>query len=233
MKNPVEDFYLIESLRFEPNVGLLRITEHLERLRRSCELLGFPYDLNSIETNLKKHRAAQLEGQSGRVVSASKVRLALYRDGRIEVTSERLKDEVAGAVRTVVVSPQPLDIRTGLWSHKTSRRQVYDEAFGKWAAPFGHYDVLFQNLHGDITEGSRNNLFIVNRGLWFTPPIECGLLPGVFRQKILKEFSEKVQETRISIKDLKEAEQVFLCNSVRGLVEVKCIQPCELVSAQL
>jgi para-aminobenzoate synthetase/4-amino-4-deoxychorismate lyase len=46
-----------------------------------------------------------------------------------------------------------------------------------------------------------------------TPPVECGLLPGVFRAWLLA--SGQVRERRISLDELRAAQRVWVVNSVR------------------
>ena len=87
-------------------------------------------------------------------------------------------------------------------------------------------DALFFNERGELTEGAIHNVFIVKDGVWKTPPVECGLLPGTYRAQFLREKPEASTEV-LKIDDLMSADQIYLCNSVRGM------QPVELeVSAQ-
>jgi branched-subunit amino acid aminotransferase/4-amino-4-deoxychorismate lyase len=52
-----------------------------------------------------------------------------------------------------------------------------------------------------------------------TPPVRCGLLPGVLRGNLIRRG--KCTEAVLSVSDLKEADAIYCGNSVRGLVEVK------------
>ena len=59
----------------------------------------------------------------------------------------------------------------------------------------GFDDVLFLNLRDEVTEGAISNIFIEKDGRWFTPPVECGLLAGVYRRHLLEtrpEIEERV-----------------------------------------
>jgi len=57
-------------------------------------------------------------------------------------------------------------------------------------------------------------------GNFFTPPISCGLLGGVFRAHLLERG--EIHERILSESDLRDAEALFLINSVRGWI------PCTL-----
>ena len=87
----------------------------------------------------------------------------------------------------------------------------------------GCFDVLFSNQKGEITEGSRTNLFIKKGDTFYTPPIECGLLDGIYRRQILDDENIKSVEKILFFEDLRSAEQLYLCNSVRGLIPVSLI----------
>jgi para-aminobenzoate synthetase/4-amino-4-deoxychorismate lyase len=74
---------------------------------------------------------------------------------------------------------------------------------------------LFLNERGEVTEGSISNLFIEKNGELYTPPVSCGLLPGIFRAHVLR-TDPKAHEKVLTADDLRTADALFLCNSVRG-----------------
>ena len=65
----------------------------------------------------------------------------------------------------------------------------------------------------EITESSVANIVVPTDGELCTPPIECGLLPGVFRKHLLAEG--KIKERVITIEEFKRAKEFYLINSVR------------------
>ena len=48
-----------------------------------------------------------------------------------------------------------------------------------------------------------------------TPPIQCGLLPGILREELIE--TGRAKEKILSCKDLAQAKQIYLGNSLRGL----------------
>lgn len=76
------------------------------------------------------------------------------------------------------------------------------------------------NEKDQITEGAISNIFIRKGENYYTPPVECGLLKGIYRQHLL-ETLPKVEEKILYLDDLMEADVLFICNSVRGMQEVK------------
>jgi para-aminobenzoate synthetase/4-amino-4-deoxychorismate lyase len=88
----------------------------------------------------------------------------------------------------------------------------------RMSAQTGCDEVLFANERGELTEGTRTNVFVRRGERLFTPPISCGLLDGTLRQEIISCFRNKVTETVLHRSDLAIADEVLLGNSVRGLM---------------
>ncbi len=82
--------------------------------------------------------------------------------------------------------------------------------------------MLFLNERGEVTEGAISNIFIEKAGRWITPPISCGVLPGVYRRHLL-ESQRDVEEQVLTLEDLKTADAVYLTNAVRGCVGSRLI----------
>ena len=80
------------------------------------------------------------------------------------------------------------------------------------------FEVIHLNTRGELTEGARSNIFVKIRGTLFTPPVECGLLPGVLRSRLLA--AGRCKEKILYRRDLEKAQAVYCGNSVRGLVKV-------------
>lgn len=85
----------------------------------------------------------------------------------------------------------------------------------------GWDETLFYNVSGYLTEGSVSNLFIIKNETVLTPAIECGLLPGITRDKVLDiavDLGYKVKETYLTCYDLLTASEAFLTNSLMGVM---------------
>ena len=81
------------------------------------------------------------------------------------------------------------------------------------------FDEIYLNEKNQITEGARSNVVIKKEGVYYTPSLKCGLLNGCFRQFLLKKI--KMVEKELYLKDLKNADKIFLINSIRGIIEVE------------
>ncbi len=90
----------------------------------------------------------------------------------------------------------------------------------KRAREEGLADLIFTNERGEVTEGCISNIFVKKNGTLITPPVKCGLLNGLMRQYILNR-TKNVSEEILFPDDVINAEKIYICNSVRGIREVK------------
>jgi para-aminobenzoate synthetase / 4-amino-4-deoxychorismate lyase len=116
----------------------------------------------------------------------------------------------------ITLSTIPIDSKDRLLYHKTNDRSAYDRALA--AAP-GQDDVLLWNENGELTESTIANLVVEKDGLLITPPLSCGVLPGVYRSYLLKH--NRITEGVVRVQELESCSRIFLINSVRGIWEVR------------
>ena len=205
------DFQLIETMLWEKDFFLLSM--HLERLESSAAYFNFTCDRAAILLRLHELSKSFTAGKSYRV------RLLLSSNGSFTVEDSELHaEQYGGCVR---LSPERTSSTDVFMRHKTTQREIYDRRYAEARAD-GLDEVIFQNERGEIAEGAISNIFIRKSGKMITPPLNCGVLPGVFRRYLL-ETDANAEEGIVTMEDLKAAEAVFLCNSVRGLREVKTV----------
>lgn len=206
-------FGLIETLRCE-TAGARRyplLPRHLRRLSASAAHFGIACDVPALR--------ARLDAFAAPLTTPHRVRVELRPDGTVELTGSPLGDEGAGSERIVVLSRETVDSRDPLLRHKTTARARYDRALRE-ATAAGHFDVLFFNERGELTEGARSNVFLdLGEDVLVTPALDCGLLDGVYRRKLLDEGLAR--ERRLSRADLAGAKRLFLTNALRGLLPAR------------
>jgi para-aminobenzoate synthetase/4-amino-4-deoxychorismate lyase len=113
------------------------------------------------------------------------------------------------------LAPRPVDSASVFLFHKTTRRELYDEAL--LSRPDCD-DVLLSNERGELTESAIANVAIPGAdGVLDSPPVECGLLPGVEREALLAEG--RLREKPLLVSGLAGGQRVVLMNSVRGLYD--------------
>lgn len=206
---PVEpDFRLIETLGFRPGQGFVRQDRHLNRMARTAKTLDLPFDRSAAVAMLS-------EGASE---APLRCRLTMDVAGQFDLTTAPMAENPP--IWRVGVSETRLTSDDIWLRHKTTRRDLYDTARAEM--PDSIDELLFLNERDELCEGTITNLFIETReGRRLTPPLSSGLLPGILREELLeqKEFSEAV----LTLNDLKEAQSVFMGNSLRGLIPVELV----------
>jgi para-aminobenzoate synthetase/4-amino-4-deoxychorismate lyase len=216
-------FSLIETMLWHGEYPLIEL--HLDRLEDSAHYFDFRCERAEIKAALQAH-AANFERMWGTQKSEGlerprRVRLLLDHDGNLQIEDELLHDPATagtGRLGRVCIASERTDPQDPMFFHKTTRRPLYAGAF-KAASAAGFDDVLFMNSRGEITECAMNNIFIEKDGCLFTPPVECGLLPGVHRRHLL-ETRPFTMERMLSLDDLRHADAIYLSNAVRGLRRV-------------
>ena len=92
----------------------------------------------------------------------------------------------------------------------------------EWSDRNIHEGILLDPEDNLVTAIS-SNIFIVHSGRLLTPRLDrCGIR-GVLRTAILSAFRDRCEQRRISLDMLPEAEEIFVCNAVRGVFPVRRI----------
>ena len=192
---------VIETMRATAVGVIAHWPLHLARLRRDCAAVGFPLDEGAVERAL-----ASLS-----VTDVSRVRLTIDASGAVDLTSAPLP--LNPAAWSVIISEHALRSDDPWLRIKTSHRPVYNAA--RAALPDGVQEAILMNERGELCEGTITNLFLQRDGTLLTPPLDCGVLPGVMRQVLLDSGAAK--EAVLYPADLKTG-KLIMGNALRGLI---------------
>jgi para-aminobenzoate synthetase/4-amino-4-deoxychorismate lyase len=202
-------FELFETLRLENGAYPLR-SLHLERLQASARTLGFACGMSTLSSLLADEAARWPTG-------VLRVRLVLNHAGCCRVVATPLDEDPVSEWR-VTIAEETLAADDYLLRHKTTARARHDRALAALAARPEVFDVIFLNDRGEVCEGARSNIFVERNGVLLTPPLRCGLLPGVLRRKLLE--SGRAVESVLRLDDLRRSAAVYVGNALRGLIPV-------------
>jgi para-aminobenzoate synthetase/4-amino-4-deoxychorismate lyase len=187
-----------------------KLALHQARIAASARALGFRLDPAQFAHQLIQYAGLLCANTDHRV------RVDLSHDGSMRIAHAAL-DPLPNVPVRLVWADHPVDpTEVALLQHKTSLRGSYDRAMAAAMAK-GAFDAVFVNSAGQVTEGARSNLLVRIDGRWCTPALACGVLPGVMRQRVLHRFSS-VAQTVLGVDDVARAEQLVVCNSLRGLL---------------
>lgn len=77
-----------------------------------------------------------------------------------------------------MLAPEALRSSEPLLRYKTTHRPWYTKTI-EWLPSHPHlFDLLYLNERGELCEGSRSNVYLRLGAHWYTPPVDCGCLPG-------------------------------------------------------
>ncbi len=195
-------FSLIETIRLNKNGSLLFIDEHVKRLEQSAYYWDFQFN----ESMLRKSINRYIENLDNDDLA---LRIELQPDGRVSITHRELTS--IPSIVKIKLAPTCIDSNNRFFYHKTTNRSLYNNELKKTRG-LGYFESIFRNEKGHFTEGCITNLFYKIGSRWFTPPIDDGLLPGVWRQH----YMEKVQavERPLIMDDLEIIASLKVGNSV-------------------
>ncbi|MGK2927120.1 MAG: aminodeoxychorismate lyase [Lysobacterales bacterium] len=200
---------------------------HVDRLTAGCEQLGLPVTpqavlLREVQTVSAGQRrcvvkiivtrgtsgrgyAAEIPARGNRVVCA----WAWPQDpGRLGETGIRMR-----------VCSLRLGIQPALAGLKHLNRLEQVVARAEWQDPSINEGLLL-DAEDFVVSAISSNLFLVSGGRLLTPRLDrCGVR-GVMRRAILNAFRDRCEQRRITLDMLPEADEVFVCNAVRGVFPV-------------
>jgi branched-chain amino acid aminotransferase len=218
--------------------AVFRLTEHMERLARSCKALGIPVDWTADElVKAAKELLAVNELHAGYIRP-----VVFYGSGSMGL------NPAGAAVHTFIATWEwgaylgEEGVKNGISVKVSSWRRITHESLmpnakitggyvnsilAKQEALRGGYDeALMLNTDGFVAEGSGENLFVVRDGVATTPPIAAGVLEGLTRDTmitLLREDGVEVVETQVTRTDLYYADEMFLTGTAAEVTPIRLV----------
>ncbi|MCW7493721.1 chorismate-binding protein [Leptospira sp. 2 VSF19] len=211
--NPIpSSFEILETIRFRKGHYFLKEL-HLERMEQTANRLGFPFSKQKAEATLK----TLTDGSHD-----TTLRLRLLLGERGEFRGEKFnfsKPKKRPTIRLGLAS-RPVDSKDLFLYHKTTNRSFYNEILEECKTKSIDDCILFDQ-ENRILETNIRNLFLRKGKFWYTPSLETGGLPGVFREALIRKGW--VKETLLFQSDLLEADEILVGNSLRGFERVDLV----------
>ncbi|MBK7103755.1 MAG: chorismate-binding protein [Ignavibacteriae bacterium] len=195
-------FELLESILFE-NGEYFLLNYHLQRLKTSAEYFLFKFDETKIKNSLQKITQKLSKEKK------YKIRLLLNKWGNVKIAFDELNN-ISKCVKVILSNAERCDDEKYLF-HKTTFRP-WDKEYIKFREK-GFDEIIFINEKNELLEGAITNLILEKNGKLYTPPIKLRILNGCYRQFMIDE--KKCEEKILTISDLKNANKIILCNSIR------------------
>ncbi len=201
LRSAYENFELLETVSHGSDVDA-----HLRRLQNSAHAFSIPLD----SADLRRELTTRLRGDT--IVTAH------ARAAHSYVTTRAAN--APDLPIPICITPVRVASDDPFLRHKTNRREKF-QAAAAYASEHFCFDGLLRNERGEITEGARTNVFARIGGVLYTPSIECGVLPGILRSKLVS--GGDAIERALDLRDLLSATQVYVGNSARGLLPARIV----------
>jgi branched-chain amino acid aminotransferase len=229
---------LFEGLRcYKTKKGsaCFRLQEHVDRMFNSCKIyrMEIPFTKDQI-------REAILETIRVNKMKECYVRPIAYRGfGDVGVNPFNCPVEVtiavwgwgqylgAGAV------DQGVSVRVSSWTRmapntfpalaKCGANYMNSQLIKMEALKDGYVEGIALDVYGYVSEGSGENIFIVNKNVLYTPPLGASVLPGITRDSVsalAREMGYKVHEHLIPREGLYIADEVFFTGSAAEITPI-------------
>ena len=185
------------------------LEEHINRLNKSIDImnLGEHIDIKFIKNFIKEEKLKNIVLKI--VVTEKNI---VFSTREIKYSKEDYKNGFKIKLSSVLRNPtsnmtyiKSLSYNENLYEYNKANKEGFNE-------------VVFLNIYGNIAEGATSNIFIIKDKKIYTPKISDGILPGVVRNWVIENF--EVCEKHLNKKDLYSADEVFITNSVLGIMKV-------------
>jgi len=217
-----------ETLRLINRFPVL-LNQHIDRLIRTCQLLQIEIDLDILRIELTEFirlcptdgvvKIILTRGIGGRGYTAPKNpeihRIFLYSE--YPENYSKLTEEGV----SVGVSGMPLSENSRLAGHKHLNR--LDQVIASFDLHATADEVLCMDSSGHVIEGSKSNLVLVLDDLVITPNLEKSGVKGVMLDYLRHRYANDGNDIRardVTLEDIRDASELFLCNSVFGVLSV-------------
>jgi len=215
---------------------IFRLDRHLARLRRSAQSLGLTHSILHVVEGKQS-----LETACTAILEVNKLK-----DARLRLTvsageGDMMPDPGTCSSPTVLVTARnliplpPEKYESGFKAtlsslHRNSQSPLsrlkstcyMENILARMAArATGCDEAILLNEQGYLAEGSTTNIFLASNGELITPSLESGVLPGITREAVLeiaRAANIKTMERQVELKELIEAEEAFVTNSILELM---------------
>jgi len=203
--------------------------EHLARLLRGAKVIGL--DIPVSIAQLQKWMQKTLRNHPARV---KKLRMTMTcgvsakwfgRQGKPQVILSAGPHQLPSKPFRVRLAPFHLDERSILRRIKTLSYTTHAVSL-KQAIAKGFDDALLLNNRGEVAEITSANIFWINRGRIYTPPLTSGCLDGITRRIVVREAKRlglSIIERSIKLPALAAADEVFISSSLKLTIPVTAI----------
>lgn len=119
------------------------------------------------------------------------------------------------------MAPDTFPASTKAGGHYTNSQLIRMEA-----VDHGYAEGIALDVYGYVSEGSGENLFLVQDGVIFTPPLSASILGGITRQCVItlaRDLGYEVHEMLISREQLYVADELFFTGTAAEITPIRSV----------
>ncbi len=209
---------------------VFRLEQHLQRLRRSLELIDFSHDLAALDLPGAIQRGLEQSAFDPAMVYIQITRGVQPRSHLYSteikptvVMTFKAKPEVAPSKREQGVAVVTVSDDRWLHCEIKSIALLANILAKNRAVRAGFEDAIFIGSADLVREGTSSNVFVIRDGVLMTPEADASILHGVTRIYVCEcaqKLGVAVRECVISTRDLESADEVFLSSTVLDILPV-------------
>lgn len=208
------------------------LNEHLKRLYKGARILGLKIPVN--KETLVKWMEKTVNAHPDKIL---KLRLTLTsgESGRYVGIQGKQQVILSASPHILPTKPFKLNVSNFKVDQDSVFRRIKTLSYAIHAAALNQArinkcdDAIMLNEKGNIAEVTSANIFWVEKGRIFTPPIGAGCLEGITRKVVIKEAGKKgwnIKEKDISLDKLLIMDEIFISSSLKlvapvGLIKAK------------
>lgn len=210
---------------------VFKIREHYERLKRSCELVGIPYNWDNNELIKQTYRLLEINNLKDayiRPLVYSEPNMTLIAPSKVNIMicvwewgaylgNKQLKVAISPFQRP---NPKSTFVEAKISGHYVNSILATTEAKKR-----GFDEALLLDMNENVAEGSGANIFIEKSGKLYTPALG-NILAGITRATVIelcKVLDIEVIEKTISVAELKKADSAFFCGTAAEIIGIHTI----------
>ena len=135
-------------------------------------------------------------------------------------------DAIENGVDVGVSSWNRLAPNTMPTAAKAGGNYLSSQLISSEAARHGYAEGVALDVNNMVSEGAGQNLFLIRKGIIYTPPSTASILQGLTRDTVFvlaKQLGYEVREEPISRESLYLADEFFMCGTATEVVPVKSV----------
>ena len=223
---------------YDTEIGsrIFRLDEHVKRFFNSAKVYGMPIPFapdeisDAIKTTIKENHVKECYirpiayygwDEVGVNPTGNKVHVAIAVWPWGAYMGE---DSLKNGVKVQVSTWTRIDTRSMPARAKIAANYANSLLAKMEAQRLGFSEAILLNTEGMVTEGSGENIFMINKGDISTPPLSAGVLPGITRDSVIqiaRSLGYKITEENFTRSDLILADEVFFSGTAAEITPVR------------